>query len=85
MKSRIVETMVEANPMLSAAEAARQHDAIVAAIVTLINAGESVRVQGVGTLKQRMRSARTGRNPRTGETLQIPARTVVAFTASKGA
>lgn len=41
--------------------------------------GESVRLAGLGTLEVRMFDARKGRNPKTGELLEIPARRAVAF------
>lgn len=42
----------------------------------------SVKLPGIGTLKVQMRAARAGRNPRTGKTLQIPARKAAKFQAS---
>lgn len=44
--------------------------------------GDSVSLKGFGTFKVRSRSERTGRNPRTGETLVIPASKVPAFKVS---
>lgn len=41
--------------------------------------GDDVTLQGFGTFRVRKRKAREGRNPRTGETAQIPARKVVTF------
>ncbi len=41
--------------------------------------GEKVQVIGFGTFETRSRSARSGRNPQTGETIEIPASTVPAF------
>lgn len=46
-------------------------------------AGDDVRLIGVGTLKVATRSARVGRNPQTGEDIQIPAAKVVKFTVTK--
>lgn len=40
---------------------------------------------GLGKLVKKNRSARTGRNPATGETIQIPAKTVVKFRVAKAA
>ncbi len=45
--------------------------------------GEDVRLPGFGTFGTRSRSARTGRNPRTGEAISIPAFTLPAFEAGK--
>jgi DNA-binding protein HU-beta len=41
--------------------------------------GDKVQVIGFGTFETRSRSARSGRNPQTGETIEIPATTVPAF------
>lgn len=48
-----------------------------------VDAGEEVRLIGFGTFGCRKRSARTGRNVRTGEEISIPAKTVPTFKASK--
>ncbi|MFM7467917.1 MAG: HU family DNA-binding protein [Vampirovibrionales bacterium] len=45
--------------------------------------GKKVTLVGFGTFEPRKRSARTGRNPQTGEELKIPAKVVPAFTAGK--
>lgn len=42
-------------------------------------------IPGLGKLKKKHRAAREGRNPATGDTIQIPAKTVVKFTVSKAA
>lgn len=43
----------------------------------------SIKLPGLGTFKLKQRAARTGRNPRTGQSIQIPARKVAKFEASK--
>lgn len=45
--------------------------------------GERVQIIGFGTFETRMSSARTGRNPHTGEEIKIPARKTVKFKAGK--
>lgn len=45
--------------------------------------GEKVIITGFGTFLIRSRAARRGRNPQTGETIQIPAKKLPAFTAGK--
>lgn len=49
-----------------------------------LDAGRDLTVTGFGTFGTRRRKAREGRNPRTGERLQIPAMTVPTFKAGKG-
>ena len=53
-------------------------------IAVELDAGRKVTVGGFGTFETRRRSARTGRNPRTGATIQIAAKTYPVFKASKG-
>ena len=58
-------------------------DAVFGAIEEALKEGDRVQVTGFGTFEVRERSARTGRNPRTGEPVQIPASKAPAFKASK--
>ena len=53
------------------------------AIIDAVQAGEAVDLRGFGRFHLRHRQARTGRNPRTGETVQIPAKAVPTFSAGK--
>ena len=46
--------------------------------------GDSVQMVGFGTFSTTQRSARTARNPATGEAVQVPAKTAVKFKAGKG-
>src|SRR5215471_15071726 len=52
-------------------------------IMDALHAGDSVELRGFGSFRLRHRQARAGRNPRTGDTVQIPAKTVPVFTAGK--
>lgn len=53
------------------------------AIVQYVAEGEKVSIVGFGTYEAKTRSARTGRNPQTGEALQIPEKKAPSFTAGK--
>ena len=53
------------------------------AIMGAVQAGEAVDVRGFGRFHLHHRPPRTGRNPRTGEPVQIPAKAVPTFTAGK--
>ena len=60
--------------------------ALTAALDTIINAvaaGDKVQLTGFGTFEQRSRNARTGVDPRTGNSIEIPASKVPAFKAGK--
>ena len=67
---------------LSKADAARALDACLDAITGSLMKGERVSVPGFGTYQTSQRAARTGRNPQTGETIKIKARTAVSFKPS---
>ena len=69
---------------ISKAAAGRALDATVEAIKAALKAGDSVSLIGFGTFSVGERAARTGCNPRTGETLKIKAAKVPKFSAGKG-
>jgi len=59
-------------------------DAVFGAIEAALKKQEEVRLVGFGTFATAKRKAGTGRNPRTGEAMQIAASTAVRFKAGKG-
>jgi DNA-binding protein HU-beta len=61
------------------AAAGRALDAVVGAITESLAKGDSVTIAGFGTFDVRQRAARTGRNPQSGETMQIAASTSAGF------
>lgn len=84
-KSDIIAHVAE-SAGLGKKQATDAFDAAVQAIESAIRdcgPGDSVRVPGLGTFTVRERAARTGRNPRTGATIQIPASRSVGFKAAK--
>ncbi len=66
---------------LSKADAAKALNATMSAIAGAMKAGDKVALVGFGTFVPSERPARTGKNPRTGEVLEIPAKKVVKFKA----
>jgi DNA-binding protein HU-beta len=68
---------------LSKADAGRALDAMVDAIAGALKKGQQVSVVGFGTFSVKHRAARSGRNPRTGETISIAASNVPGFKAGK--
>lgn len=70
---------IAAEAGLSKADAAKALNATTAAIAGALKAGGKVSLVGFGTFASVERPARTGKNPRTGEVLEIPAKTVVKF------
>ncbi len=66
------------------ADAERAVETAVDSVVDALKAGDEVSIAGLGIFSTKMRSARTGRNPRTGESIQIKAMRVPKFRAAKG-
>ncbi|MAI49853.1 MAG: DNA-binding protein HU [Rhodospirillaceae bacterium] len=69
---------------LSKADAAKAVDAVFNSITGSLQGGGEVRLVGFGTFSVANRKASTGRNPRTGEAIQIPASKQPKFKAGKG-
>ncbi len=68
---------------LSKADAAKAVDGITSSITSALQGGTEVRLVGFGTFSVGHRKATTGRNPRTGERIQIAARNVPKFKSGK--
>lgn len=68
---------------LSKADATRAVDAFTGGVSGALKSGDSVALVGFGTFEVRSRSARTGRNPQTGGTIEIPASKAPAFKPGK--
>ena len=68
---------------LAKSDAARAVEAVLGAITDTLAKGEAVALSGFGSFVTKVRSARTGRNPRTGEPVAIPASRAPAFKAGK--
>ena len=69
---------------LSKAASSRALDAMITAVKTTLKKNGTVTLVGFGTFSVKERAARTGRNPKTGEELQIKASKVPSFKAGKG-
>ncbi len=63
--------------------AGRVVEAVLETVAAMLAEGEAVRIPGFGTFEVRHRAARAGRNPRTGETIDIAAARLPAFRAGK--
>ncbi len=68
---------------ITKADAERIVDSIFESIVGAMKDGTQVSVAGFGIFEAKMRAAREARNPRTGETVQVPAMRVPKFRAAK--
>jgi DNA-binding protein HU-beta len=81
-KSEFISAVAEAAG-LSKADASRAVDAFADVVANVLKRGDSVSLVGFGTFEVRERQARTGRNPRTGETMTIAASKAPSFKAGK--
>ncbi|MBY6063483.1 DNA-binding protein HU-beta [Pseudidiomarina sediminum] len=81
-KSQLVDKIAE-GAEISKAAAGRALDSFIEAVSDALKKGDSVQLVGFGTFAVRERSARTGRNPQTGQTIQIAAAKVPSFKAGK--
>ncbi|AER57052.1 putative DNA-binding protein HU-beta [Pseudoxanthomonas spadix BD-a59] len=81
-KAELIEA-VAGRSDLSKADSTRAVDAVIASITEALKGGDSVTIVGFGTFQVRGRAARTGRNPKTGENIDIAASKNPAFKAGK--
>jgi len=86
-KSDLVDALADSTGMTKA-EASRATDALFSTddgiIVKALKKGNRVQITGFGTFEAKNRKARTGRNPRTGQTIKIAATKTPSFRAGKG-
>jgi DNA-binding protein HU-beta len=68
---------------LSKKDAEKALNAFVASVEEALKAGEKVQLVGFGSFEVKERAARTGKNPATGETIEIAASKAVVFKAGK--
>ena len=81
-KSDLIEAMADSAD-ISKAAAGRALDGLIDAITNAVKNDDSVSIVGFGTFLLRERAARTGRNPKTGGTIEIAASKAPAFKAGK--
>jgi len=81
-KSELIDSIVESAD-ISKAKAGMALDGMLSAITGALKNGDTVSLIGFGTFSVRDRAARMGRNPRTGEEIQIKASRNPAFKAGK--
>ncbi len=70
--------------LLSKKDAEKAINATIDTIIKAVADGDKIQLTGFGTFEQRQRNARTGVDPRTGNSIEIPASKVPAFKAGKG-
>ena len=77
-KGQLVDRMAKSSGIFKSA-ADKALNGFMEAVTEALNAGEKVTLVGFGTFSVTERKARTGRNPRTGKPMEIPAKKVVKF------
>ena len=81
-KGELVDQIVE-NADITKKQADAILTAMLESIVEAVSSGDKVTLVGFGSFEPRQRKEREGRNPKTGETMTIPATTIPAFSAGK--
>jgi DNA-binding protein HU-beta len=81
-KSELINKVSETSE-LSKKDATKAVDAVFEAISEALQTGDKVQLVGFGNFEVRERSARKGRNPQTGEEIEIPASKIPAFKPGK--
>jgi integration host factor beta subunit len=83
IRSELVQKVAESNPELPHKDVDRLVSSIFEAISAHLAAGGRVELRGFGAFSTRARDARTGRNPRTGEPVDVSAKRVPYFKPGK--
>jgi DNA-binding protein HU-beta len=81
-KSDLIDAIASAAD-INKSDAGRALDAVIESITDTLKKGDQVSLVGFGTFSVKHRAAREGRNPQTGQTIQIKASNVPGFKAGK--
>lgn len=82
-KAQLADAVMKAVGLETKAQSERVVDSVFDTIVKTLSRGEEVAITGFGTFRVQKRAARQGRNPKTGETIQIAASVKPKFRAGK--
>lgn len=82
-KSELIQRLAEANPHLYLRDVERIVTTIFDEITDALANGDRVELRGFGAFSVKERGARTGRNPRTGEAVDVPAKYIPYFKTGK--
>lgn len=83
IKSELVATLADENPHLTHRDLERVVSVVLERMVKALEDGGRVELRGFGVLSVRSRDARSGRNPRNGEPVEVRAKHVPFFTSGK--
>jgi len=82
-KSELVEIVAEAHGQITRREAEVVVNEVITAISTALSEGDRVELRGFGSFTVKKRAPRVGRNPKTGESVHVPAKVVPHFKPGK--
>ena len=82
-KSELIARLAEANPHLFQRDVERIVTTIFEEITAALARGDRVELRGFGAFSAKQRGARIGRNPRTGESVQVSAKYIPYFKSGK--
>mgnify|MGYP003110007017 FL=1 len=83
IRSELLQKLAQDNPELRAQEIEQVVDIFFEEIAQRLAEGGRIELRGFGAFSTREREARTGRNPRTGEAVEVPAKRVPYFKPGK--
>jgi integration host factor subunit beta len=82
-RSELIEQLARRFPSLVAADAKQAVSILIDAITSAMAHGERVEIRGFGSFSTNLRKPRIGRNPKTGERVEVPVKVVPHFKAGK--
>lgn len=83
IKSQLIQILADENPHLYQRDVERIVSAVFDEITEALARGDRVELRGFGAFSVKHREARTGRNPRTGEAVEVPEKRVPFFKTGK--
>ncbi|MBF9030370.1 integration host factor subunit beta [Rhodobacterales bacterium HKCCE3408] len=83
IRSELIQKLSEENPHLYQRDVERIVNAIFEEIIDALSNGDRVELRGFGAFSVKKRDSRTGRNPRTGESVEVDEKHVPFFKAGK--
>ncbi len=82
-KSELIQLLSDKNPQLHSSDIEKLVSTVFDEITTALVRGDRVELRGFGAFSVREREARTGRNPRTGEQVEVPSKRTPFFKVGK--
>ena len=83
IRSELIQKIADENPHLTQRHVERIVNTVFEEIIEALAKGDRVELRGFGAISVKARDARVGRNPRTGETVEVPAKAVPFFKSGK--